>query len=69
MITAYDYHSSARLVEAAGVDAILVGDSLGMTVLGYDSTLPVTVDDMVRAHGRGRHARANACWSWPTCRS
>lgn len=48
VITAYDYHS-ARLVELAGVDAILVGDSLGMTVLGHDSTLPVTMDDMVRA--------------------
>lgn len=48
MLTAYDYHS-ARLVEAAGVDAILVGDSLGMTMLGEPSTLPVTMDDMVRA--------------------
>jgi 3-methyl-2-oxobutanoate hydroxymethyltransferase len=48
MVTAYDA-SSARLAEAAGVDAILVGDSLGMVVLGYDSTLPVTMDDMVRA--------------------
>jgi 3-methyl-2-oxobutanoate hydroxymethyltransferase len=48
MLTAYDYHS-ARLVEAAGIDAILVGDSLGMTVLGESSTLPVTMDDMVRA--------------------
>jgi 3-methyl-2-oxobutanoate hydroxymethyltransferase len=48
MITAYDA-SSARLVEAAGVDAILVGDSLGMTMLGYDSTIPVTMEDMVRA--------------------
>lgn len=48
MITAYD-HPSARLVEIAGVDAILVGDSMGMTVLGYDSTLPVTIDDMVHA--------------------
>jgi len=47
MITAYDT-PSARLVDEAGVDAILVGDSLGMTVLGFDSTLPVTVDDMVR---------------------
>ena len=47
MLTAYDYHS-ARLVEAAGVDSILVGDSLGMTVLGESSTLPVTMDDMVR---------------------
>jgi 3-methyl-2-oxobutanoate hydroxymethyltransferase len=48
MITAYDYHS-ARLVEAAGVDVVLVGDSLGMTVLGHASTLPVTMDDMVSA--------------------
>jgi 3-methyl-2-oxobutanoate hydroxymethyltransferase len=48
MLTAYDYHS-ARLAELAGVDSILVGDSLGMTVLGESSTLPVTMDDMVRA--------------------
>ena len=47
MVTAYDT-PSARLVDAAGVDAVLVGDSLGMTVLGFDSTLPVTLDDMVR---------------------
>ena len=45
MLTAYDYHS-ARLVDAAGVDAVLVGDSLGMTVLGHESTLSVTVDDI-----------------------
>ena len=48
MLTAYDYNS-ARLVEAAGVDSILVGDSLGMTMLGHTSTLSVTMDDMVRA--------------------
>lgn len=48
MLTAYDFHS-ARLVEAAGADSVLVGDSLGMTVLGHGSTLPVTMDDMVRA--------------------
>ena len=46
MITAYDY-STARLVDAAGMDAILVGDSLGQVMLGYDSTVPVTMDDMV----------------------
>jgi 3-methyl-2-oxobutanoate hydroxymethyltransferase len=46
MITAYDYRS-ARLFDAAGVDVLFVGDSLGMVVLGYDSTIPVTVDDMV----------------------
>jgi 3-methyl-2-oxobutanoate hydroxymethyltransferase len=59
MLTAYDYTSS-RLVDGAGVPVILVGDSLGMVVLGYDSTVPVTMDDMVRhvqAVSRGaRHA-------------
>jgi len=55
MLTAYDF-PTARLVAEAGVDLILVGDSLGMVVLGYDSTLPVTVADMVhhtRAARRG----------------
>jgi 3-methyl-2-oxobutanoate hydroxymethyltransferase len=46
MITAYDY-PSARLVEQAGVPIILVGDSLGSVVLGYDSTVPVTMEDIV----------------------
>ncbi|MCD6262606.1 MAG: 3-methyl-2-oxobutanoate hydroxymethyltransferase [Deltaproteobacteria bacterium] len=46
MMTAYDY-SSARLVDEAGIDVVLVGDSLGMVVLGYDSTVPVTMDEMV----------------------
>lgn len=46
VVTAYDY-PSAYLVEQAGVDIILVGDSLGNVVLGYDSTVPVTIDDMV----------------------
>jgi len=47
-ITAYDF-PTARMVEAAGVDAILVGDSYGNVVLGYETTLSVTLDDMVRA--------------------
>jgi 3-methyl-2-oxobutanoate hydroxymethyltransferase len=47
MMTAYDA-AFARLVEAAGIDIILVGDSLGMVVLGYPNTVPVTMDDMVR---------------------
>ena len=46
MITAYDY-ASARIVEDAGLPVILVGDSLGQWMLGYDSTMPVTMDEMV----------------------
>jgi 3-methyl-2-oxobutanoate hydroxymethyltransferase len=46
MVTAYD-HPSAQVAEAAGVDVVLVGDSAAMTVLGYDSTVPVGVDEMV----------------------
>jgi 3-methyl-2-oxobutanoate hydroxymethyltransferase len=46
MLTAYDY-TTAQMVDAAGVPLILVGDSLGMVVLGYSSTVPVTLDDMV----------------------
>ncbi len=55
MITAYDY-PSARAAQAAGVDIVLVGDSGAMTVLGYDSTVPVTVDELLvlaRAVRRG----------------
>ncbi|WP_111467163.1 3-methyl-2-oxobutanoate hydroxymethyltransferase [Microbacterium suaedae] len=55
MITAYD-HPSALAAEAGGADVVLVGDSAAMTVLGYDSTVPVTVDEMImlcRAVRRG----------------
>lgn len=55
MVTAYDY-PSAQIADAAGVDIVLVGDSGAMTVLGYDSTVPITVDEMLmltRAVRRG----------------
>ena len=47
MLTAYDF-PSARIADRAGVPLLLVGDSLGMVVLGHDTTLPVTLDDMIR---------------------
>ena len=56
ILTAYDY-LTAKIVDSAGVDAILVGDSLGMVVLGYPSTIPVTMEEMIhhtKAVVRGR---------------
>jgi 3-methyl-2-oxobutanoate hydroxymethyltransferase len=58
-LTCYDY-PTAYLQDGAGVDMILVGDSLGMTMLGYDSTLPVTMDDMIRHTAAVRRGAPNA---------
>ncbi len=50
MLTSYDYTTS-RLIDAAGINTVLVGDSLGMTMQGYETTLPVTMDEMI-TYGR-----------------
>ncbi|WP_416840992.1 3-methyl-2-oxobutanoate hydroxymethyltransferase [Haloferax sp. DFSO52] len=59
MLTAYDA-PTARIVDEAGIDIILVGDSVGNTSLGYDSTLPVTVDEMVSRTAAVRRATTDA---------
>jgi 3-methyl-2-oxobutanoate hydroxymethyltransferase len=57
-LTCYDF-STAYHMDQAGMDMLLVGDSLGMTMLGYDSTLPVTMDDMIRATQAVRRGAPN----------
>lgn len=59
MLTAYDA-TMAALVDGAGVDMILVGDSLGNVVLGHETTLPVTLDDMIRHAGAVKRGSARA---------
>jgi len=59
VVTAYDY-PTARLADEAGVDIILVGDSVGTVVLGYESTLPVTMEDMVHHTRAATRARPSA---------
>ena len=58
-LTCYDY-PTAHFQEEAGIDMILVGDSLGMTMLGYDGTLPVTMNDMIRHTQAVRRGSPNA---------
>ncbi len=60
MLTCYDY-PTAYFQEEAGIDMILVGDSLGMTMLGYDGTLPVTMSDMIR-HTQAVRRGAPTAW-------
>ena len=68
MLTSYD-QLTAEIFDQAGIPVLLVGDSAANNVLGYETTLPVTVDELlplVRAVARGSHV---ARWSWRTCRS
>jgi len=60
MLTCYDY-PTAYFQENAGIDMILVGDSLGMTMLGYETTLPVTMDDMIR-HAQAVRRGSPSAW-------
>ena len=72
-LTCYDY-PTAYLQEQAGMDMILVGDSLAMTMLGYETTLPATMDDMIRHSGRSPwraqrlHRRRHALYELPAQR-
>lgn len=59
MLTAYD-HVTAQLLDEAGIDILLVGDSLGNVVLGYETTLPVTLADMIRHAGAVQRGSARA---------
>src|SRR5690554_3640387 len=59
MLTAYDY-PMAKLIDEAGLEMILVGDSLGMVVLGYESTIPVTLEEMIH-HSKAVMRGAKRC--------
>ena len=59
MLTAYDY-SMAKLIDESGINMILVGDSLGMVMLGYEDTLSVTMEDMIH-HTKSSYKRSKKC--------
>ncbi len=59
MLTAYDY-TTAKIIDECGVNAILIGDSLGMVMLGYENTLPVTMEDMIHHTAAVSRAAENA---------
>jgi 3-methyl-2-oxobutanoate hydroxymethyltransferase len=59
MLTAYDY-LTAQILDEAGIPVLLVGDSLGMVVLGHDSTVPVTMDEMLHHTRAVRRGAQNA---------
>ncbi len=65
MLTAYDVNF-ARMIEAAGIDMVLVGDSLGMVILGYESTVPVTMEEMLHHCKAVRRGVSSAFW-WGIC--
>jgi ketopantoate hydroxymethyltransferase len=67
MLTAYDY-TMARLLDTAGVDGILVGDSLGMVVQGYEHSISVTLEEVLTTRAVWPAVCAAACW-WRTCPS
>ena len=68
MLTAYDMYA-AQIFDEAGIPVLLVGDSAGNNVYGYETTVPVTLDEMIPLVRAVVVGRAPARSSWPTCRS
>ena len=68
MLTAYDY-STARVFDDAGIPVLLVGDSAANVVYGYDTTVPVTIDELIPLVRGVVRGAPRTRWWWPTCRS